>query len=229
MSDHARYLFETSFDEDDEAPNPELEAAFARGLEAGMEAARTQSEQTLATAATSMVERLSSLESVRSELGARMSRQAIRIATDLVRKMMPAFAKRGGLKEIEAVLEDSLKRVLEEPRVVFRVPDSMLDALQPRIVELSGKAGYSGEVVLLADDRMAVSDCLIEWADGGAERNVERLWGEFEEILSRALDAHSNGATKHESEAPEQQTTQPAAIPDGETDGQSNLGVPSDG
>ncbi len=56
MSDHARYLFETSFDEDEEAPNPELEAAFARGIEAGIEAARAQSEQTLADAATKIVE-----------------------------------------------------------------------------------------------------------------------------------------------------------------------------
>ena len=125
-----------------------------------------------------------------------MSRQAIRIATDLVRKMMPTFVKRGGLVEIEAVLEDSLKRVLEEPRVVFRVPDAMLDVLQPRIAKLSRKAGYSGEVVLLADDRMAVSDCLVEWRRRRRAQCRAPLT-EFEEILTRALDSYRTAPRPH--------------------------------
>ena len=136
--------------------------------------------------------------------------------------------------------------MLDEPRVVFRVPDAMLDTLQPRIAEMSGKAGYSGEVVLLADDRMGMSDCLVEWADGGAERNVERLWAEVEEILTRTLDAQPDSASAHISDAThlseeadpadaaptvpaldptEHQITQPAPIPDDK----SNLGVSRDG
>jgi len=246
MSDQPKYMFERTFDEDGSAPDPELEAAFARGHEAGVEAARAQSEQKVAEAAVQIVARLSSLEEVRSELGVRMSRQAVTVAADLVRKMMPALVARGGMAEIEAVVEDALGRMLDEPRVVFRVPDAMLDALQPRIAEMSGKAGYSGEVVLLADDQMGLSDCLVEWADGGAERNVERLWAEVEEILTRTLDAQPNGASAHISDvthiseeagvgdparaAPEldpteNHITQPAPLPDEK----SNLGVSSDG
>jgi len=250
MSNHAKYLFERTFDEDGSAPNPELEAAFARGHEAGVEAARAQSEQMVAAAAVQIVERLSSLEAVRSELGARMSRQAVEVASDLVRKMMPALVARGGMAEIEGVIEDALGRMLDEPRVVFRVPDAMLDVLQPRIAEMSGKAGYSGDVVLLADDRMGLSDCLVEWADGGAERNVERLWSEVEEILTRTLEAQPDGASAHISDAApiagamhipdeagqpdpaiavpdptEHHITQPAPIPDDK----SNLGVSRDG
>ena len=246
MTKHAKYLFETRFDDDGSAPNPEVEAAFARGHEAGVQAAQTQSEQLVADAATQIVDRLSALEAVRTELGMRMSHQAITVASDLVRKMMPALVERGGMAEIEAVLEDALKRLLDEPRVVFRVPDAMLDIIQPRLAEMSGKAGYSGEVVLLADNQMGLSDCLVEWADGGAERNVERLWSEVEEILIRSLhaqpvDAQPTDAQPQISENPsglprpdidaslpgdaEHQITQPAQI----ADDQSNPGVSSDG
>lgn len=241
MSKHAKYLFETTFDDDGSAPNPEVEAAFARGHEAGLEAARTQSEQRVAEAAVQIVERLSALENVRTELGVRMSRQAITVAADLVRRMMPALVERGGIAEIEAVLEDALRRMLDEPRVVFRVPDAMLEIIQPRIAEMSGKAGYSGDVVLLADDQMGLSDCLVEWADGGAERNVERLWSEVEEVLSRTLDAQPIDASPHISEdlpgpsrpeiaapvpgADDHQITQPAPI----ADDPSNPGVSRDG
>jgi len=250
MSKHAKYLFETSFDDDRSAPNPEVEAAFARGHEAGVEAARSQSEQMVAQAAVKIVDRLSSLEAVRSELGARMSRQAIMVASDLVRKMMPALVERGGMAEIEAVLQGALKRMIEEPRVVFRVPDAMLDILQPRISEMSSKAGYSGEVVLLADDQMGLSDCLVEWADGGAERNVDRLWSEVEELLTRTLEAQPAGATPivfddavptapdfdaaaFDANAPaaiEQPIAQSAPMPDDPSNpSPSNPGVSSDG
>lgn len=241
MSKHAKYLFDTTFDDEGSAPNPEVEAAFARGHEAGLLAARAQSEQVVANAAVQIVERLSALENVRSELGERMSRQAITVATDLVRKMMPALVERGGMAEIEAVLQDALARMLDEPRVVFRVPDAMLEIIQPRIAELSGKAGYSGEVVLLADETMGLSDCLVEWADGGAERNVERLWSEVEEVLSRTLDAQPNGAAPYISDDPpvssqaaldaatpsttEHPITQPAPM----ADDPSNPGVSRDG
>jgi flagellar assembly protein FliH len=239
MSKHAKYLFETTFDDDGTAPNPEVEAAFARGREAGLEAAKTQSEHRVAEAAAQIVERLSALEAVRSELGARMSQQAITVAADLVRKMMPALVARGGMAEIEAVLQDALARMLDEPRVVFRVPDAMLEIIQPRIAEMSGKAGYSGEVVLLADDTMGLSDCLVEWADGGAERNVERLWSEVQEVLSRTLDAQPIGASApitdelssgapfdHAARATGQSDfAQPAPI----ADEQSNPGVSRDG
>jgi len=57
MTKHAKYLFETRFDDDGSAPNPEVEAAFARGHEAGVQAAQTQSEQLVADAATQIVDR----------------------------------------------------------------------------------------------------------------------------------------------------------------------------
>jgi len=241
MSQHAKYLFDKSFDEEGSAPNPELEAAYARGHAAGVEEAQMQSEQRVAQAAMQIVQRLSALEQVRTELGARMSRQAVTVATDLVRKMMPALVERGGMVEIEAVLKDALARMLDEPRVVFRVPDAMLEVIQPRIAELSGKAGYSGEVVLLADPNMGLSDCLVEWADGGAERNVERLWSEVEEVLTRTLAAQPIGPSAQFSEDALERTepnfdaaprsgaqteiTQPAPI----MDDPSNPGVSRDG
>jgi hypothetical protein len=87
---------------------------------------------------------------------------------------------------------------------------------------MSGKAGYSGEVVLLADNQMGLSDCLVEWADGGAERNVERLWSEVEEVLHRTLETHPVGASPHISEdlpAPDDHSGQPGQPMDASTPG----------
>ncbi|MCZ6863420.1 MAG: FliH/SctL family protein [Alphaproteobacteria bacterium] len=193
VSHREKFLFERSFDEGLGAKkDPHIEEAFARGREEGIKAARLESEHILATETAKLLERLAGLEAMRAELGKSMTRQAVELATGLVRKMMPNLSKRGGFAEVEALLVDMLNRVLEEPRVVFRVPDAMLDAMQARIGVLAKKAAYAGEIVLIADDRLGSSDCLVEWADGGAERNLDRLWNEVDAMLARALDTSFN-------------------------------------
>ncbi len=82
-----------------------------------------------------------------------------------------------------------LARFLEtmhaEPRVVVRLHDSLLDPLRERLEPVTAAAGYDGRIVLLADPGLAVGDCRVEWADGGIERDSERLWREVEAALAR--------------------------------------------
>lgn len=184
-----KFLFERSFDEGPSAkPDPHIEEAFVRGREEGLEAARQESQHQIAVATAQTLDRLAGLEAMRAELESKMTRHSVEIAVGLIRKMMPSFCKRGGLAEIESLLLEALKHVLDEPRVVFRVPDDKLDGMQARIGELSKKAAYAGEIVLVADDRLGSSDCLVEWADGGVERNIDRLWNEVDTIFTRAID-----------------------------------------
>ena len=194
IADKGKFLFERSFDEGPGAKqDPHIEEAFASGREEGLQAARQESEHLLAAETAKMLDRLAGLETMRAELGTNMTRQAVELATELVRKMMPSLCERGGFAEIENVLIDMLGRLLDEPRVVFRVPDAMLEAMQARISDMATKAAYAGEIVLIADDRLGPSDCLVEWADGGAERDLDRLWGEVDAILTRAIDATFDG------------------------------------
>ncbi len=193
-TDKGKFLFDRSFDEGPGAKqDPQIQEAFARGREEGLEAARQESEHLLANETTKMLDRLAGLETMRAELGTNMTRQAVDMATELVRKMMPSLCEHGGFAEIERVLVDMLGRLLDEPRVVFRVPDAMLDSMQARIGDMAKQAAYAGEIVLIADDRLGPSDCLVEWADGGAERDLDRLWGEVDTILTRAIDASFKG------------------------------------
>lgn len=193
-TDKGKFLFDRSFDEGPGAKqDPHIQEAFARGREEGLQAARQESEHLLANETSKMLERLAGLETMRSELGTNMTRQAVELATELVRKMMPSLSEHGAFAEIERVLVDMLGRLLDEPRVVFRVPDAMLDAMQARIGDMAKQAAYAGEIVLIADDRLGPSDCLVEWADGGAERDLDRMWGEVDTILARAIDASFNG------------------------------------
>jgi flagellar assembly protein FliH len=203
MAQSAKFLFDYSFDERAEADaakpdaaalakqaqlQAEHDAAFARGRETGLAEAAADIAQCTIDATTAMVEQLASLEKVRAEIERSTTDAAIRLAIAVLRKLLPSFEQRSAMTEIEVVFSECLQRMLEEPRLVLRVPDDLLDAMRARVDENVRKAGFQGKVVLLADGGLGPSDCRIEWADGGAERNVERIWNDVEELVRRALD-----------------------------------------
>jgi flagellar assembly protein FliH len=113
--------------------------------------------------------------------------QSVDLALAIVRKLHPALVERQGLAEIEAVLGQCLESLKQEPRLVAYVNSARLDALQERLTQLSASNGFEGRVVLIGDDAMGESDCRVEWADGGVEREAGRIWRAIEEALARYI------------------------------------------
>jgi flagellar assembly protein FliH len=62
-----------------------------------------------------------------------------------------------------------------------------MDALQEKLGQISTANGFEGRVVLIADDEMGESDCRVEWADGGVEREAGRIWRSIEDALTRYI------------------------------------------
>lgn len=111
--------------------------------------------------------------------------KSVELAMAIVRKLHPALVERQGLTEIEAVLGQCLESLKQEPRLVAYVHSARLDVLQERLGQLSAAKGFEGRVVLIADDAMGESDCRVEWADGGVEREAGRIWRAIEDALTR--------------------------------------------
>lgn len=121
--------------------------------------------------------------------------KSVDLALAMVRKLYPALAGRDGIAEIEAILTQCLSSLKLEPRLVAYVNATQLDALQARLAELTSASGFEGRVVLIADEKMAESDCRVEWADGGVERDSGQIWRAIEETLTRYLAVDDREAT----------------------------------
>jgi len=117
--------------------------------------------------------------------------EIMQAATDLalaiLRKMHPALSAKRGLDEVEGVLAACLEQLKNEPRLVAYVPNALLDPLNERVGAISAVRGFEGRIVLIGDPDLADSDCRIEWADGGLERDTRRLWSDIETALDRCL------------------------------------------
>jgi flagellar assembly protein FliH len=172
------------------------QAAHAEGVAAGLAEAREGYERRAAQALEEAARQIASLHAVQAGSNVAVRRNAIEVAVTVVRKLFPRVEARWGLAEVEQVVQDSLTQLFEEPRVVIRVHDSLLEALQGRLEALAQSAGYPGRLILIADDTIGPGDCRVEWADGGAERLGERLWRDIDAVLQRALGVPSDSAAR---------------------------------
>ncbi len=160
---------------------------FAAGRTAGLEEAAQAIEHAAGEALVTIAERLGTMAAQLAETCEGREQQAVETAVLLLGKLFPELARRNALTEVEALIDQCLAQLRQEPHVVIRIADALLDPLRDRLEEITTKAAFDGKVVLLADDAVAPGDVRVEWADGGAERDSQRLWTEIEHVLERNL------------------------------------------
>ena len=201
MTESRKYLFDNDFAHPEEVQKQravhtedEMAAARAEAFEAGRtamaEEQRTTEEQVLAR----LLERISA--EAENLLGCQQAndekaiRDAGTLAVTICRKVLPTLATQNALTEIEGLVSRTIAEMHEEPRLVVRVADSKLDELQARFERMTG--AFPGKLVLLGDDDLAPTDCSVLWADGGVERDFDRLWSELEQAVSGLTDTRTN-------------------------------------
>lgn len=161
--------------------------SFAQGKAEGIRDTRQQQEERigeLLQKALALAERMAQEEDRRE---VEKCSSATKLAMRVAHKLMPQFAQRFALPEIERVIVQGIGARKDEPRIAVTVPTVHLDALTARMDALALEKGYVGKVILIADDGLAPTDCRMEWADGGMERLYERLFSQIDNEFSKAV------------------------------------------
>jgi flagellar assembly protein FliH len=169
------------------------QAGHQRGLVEGQQRLEAQ----MAAALSTISAQLTLAVRAATEAPVEITQAATELAMAILRKMHPALSAKRGLDEVEGVLAGCLDQLRNEPRLVAYVPNQLLDPLNERVAAISAARGFEGRVVLIGDPELADSDCRIEWADGGLERDTRRLWSDIEAALDRCL-GQSEGVTETE-------------------------------
>lgn len=206
MASAMKYLFDNSFDMEDPPAaaggspvvvqhytEQDLIAAraegFAEGDATGRAAVHDSIEQASLKALTEISAHLSNLGEHVADVRSQTILAAIKVVTAAIHKMVPELARRNAMNEIEHLIRECLEAIYDEPRVVVRAHDSVIAALQGRIDTMAASCGFAGKVVLFGDEQFSESDCRIEWADGGAERNLNEMWKLVDAALARVAES----------------------------------------
>lgn len=164
------------------------EQAFAEGRSAGVAETRAEIEAAVAKALDVIASCLTDLGAAQVAANDALHRDGVELACLVAGRLAPALVADKPLAEIEALIGDCLGHLRDEPRIVVRVGETSIEHLAPRIDGLAERCGFPGKIVLLPDERLAVGDCLVEWADGGAERSQESLVSAVDAAVARYIE-----------------------------------------
>lgn len=177
-------------EEDLEAAREEARVlGHAQGLKDAEESALHFQAQALARVAEEIGEIRARQETANGET----HRLAAGLAMAVTKKLLPRLAAEHGAAEIEALVEDCVPHILNEPRLILRVSPLHTEAIRRRIEMLARDRGFDGSVVVMEDEAIGPADCRLEWNNGGAERDVASLFQRIEDIVARNSRTASGG------------------------------------
>jgi flagellar assembly protein FliH len=165
------------------------EQAFAAGHQTGVEETMAATERLHAEALAVITQQLSALADIQAEANDACLRDAIAVAVTVVRKLQPEMGRANALDEISGVVRECLAHIEKDVRVTIRVNPEHMDSIRHYANQAAEATGFDGKLVYAGDPRIALGDCRVEWGDGGAERDQERLWAEIDATIARAMGA----------------------------------------
>lgn len=125
------------------------------------------------------------------EAKARTADQPVHLALAIVRKLMPEWARRGGMVEVEGMVRACLTDLMDEPRLIVRVADDTLDLVREHLETTIAARGFGVKLMVVGDPALPPGGCRIEWAEGGMERDTAQLMAEIERRAARLLETPS--------------------------------------
>lgn len=163
------------------------DAAYEEGRQAGLGEAQRQTERLTANSLIALSDQVATLFRQQEEANEANSRAAVRVSLAVLKKILPATCEANAFEEVTRVVEEVVGHILDEPRIIVRVAEPLVEAVRERLEAVCQSHGFEGRVVVQADARLAAGDCRVEWTDGGAERDQARLMEEVEATIERAL------------------------------------------
>ncbi len=177
-----------SLDQMEITRNQAYESGFAAGQKSMEEDQRQKMNELLAQ----VTQKLDLALKISGEEWHRQLAHMQEMAIAITRKIIPDYVARHGLNEIQSIISQTVTEMAHEPRLVVRVSEAQFDAASARIKEITNKQAYEGKIVILGEPDLGPSDCRVEWADGGIERDLKTLWQAIEKIVQTKQKAPLN-------------------------------------
>jgi flagellar assembly protein FliH len=117
---------------------------------------------------------------------------AVELAMVIGQKLARSLMSREPKAEIEALVLDMLQQHSETgsaPKIMVRVHPVVAPDITSRVETLKNNVGFVGEVTVLPSENLGPTDCSVEWADGGAVRNLKQLEDDVSVAIKQYLGA----------------------------------------
>ena len=112
-----------------------------------------------------------------------LENQALELAREVVVKLVPSIEKENAAALVAEFLSKNFKNFKNEAKLSFYFNPDIIKPMQETIARLANINDFEGKISLHKDASLSVSDCRIEWENGGVERSGEQALKKVGEIF----------------------------------------------
>jgi flagellar assembly protein FliH len=142
-----------------------------------------------------IVVRLGEANKALQAIEARLESEAVEVAVAVARKLAPALIACEPLAEISALASACFRELTAAPHIVVRVNDALYAQAREKLDDIARAHGFEGRLVVLGEPGVGASDCRIEWADGGINRDSAATDAAIGEAVARYVSARRGADT----------------------------------
>lgn len=164
-------------------------AGRAEGFAEGESSAVATSARQLASAASSLAERVSAFAASVEDAKKSMLAEAAELSAGIARKLARTLVEREPAAEIEALIAECLASLDGVPHLVIRCHPSLADAVREIATARMVTSGFAGRLVVMGDPDQSLGDGRIEWVDGGIVRDMSAISAEIDNRVAAYLAA----------------------------------------
>jgi flagellar assembly protein FliH len=161
------------------------EEGFKAGKDEGAREAMEDSSRVLAEILQNVGAQISKLIANQTKTIILSEEAAIEVAMAVTKKLFPSLQEEHSFNEVLGAIKGSFENLLDEPKITVRAAPEYKEDITNEMNTLADDFGFEGKIVVIADENMNPGDCRIEWDSGGAERKVDTIWREIDEIVER--------------------------------------------
>ncbi len=165
--------------------------AWQKGQADALLIAQQAIEKELVQAVGVLVQRIETVAKQLESSRAHFEAVAIKMAIETARTVVPTYVQQHGLLDIETQLRELLSHSSSFPTLRIRVAASHVVPLQEWLEKTKPQFLNQAEIILSPDETLAAGDCRVEWADGGQERSVSRIWQEIDAAITAMIPSHN--------------------------------------
>ncbi len=160
---------------------------FMRGHGAGVEAARLEQNARLSFAIEQLNDILSKHQRQLAQIEHQANTESLNFALAFSQILAGTLIAAHPLATIEAVARHVFDDLRGVPHIAVRVSTNLVTPVTDMLNKIAKNVGMTAKIIVLGEPEIEVSDCRIEWADGGIISDQKALHLQIKSAVTDAL------------------------------------------
>lgn len=153
------------------------------GFEKGYKTKSDEVEQSSAIVLENINTKLMDIISHREELDKKLEQDFINLNREVIKKLIPTLNEGQAVEILNKFLAENFANFRKASKLSFYFNPAVIKDIQAQVSRLAHIHDFEGKISIHKDEDIGVSDCRIEWENGGVEKNSKVLLEKIDNML----------------------------------------------